>query len=395
MPRRVAVIGGGAAGTAAAWAAARKGAVVTLVSAQAGSSSLGSGAVDFDYGENGVGQSARSAAGASETAAGRLETDVVEFVSALGLWQLGACSVATRQGVVREVRGLDLALLNLEPLAGLRIALCDVDRDEWDGPALARSLGASPWARRTQTEFVAVPIAACRRGAERRISTYDFALLHDHPERLEWLGDLLRGARVSADAWLLGPWLGSDISVAERLRKKVGLPLGETSSPPAGPAGARFDRARDSLLASVAVKQERVRVERIERSGTEWQVIGEYSRLGADAVVLASGGVAAGGIVLAERGFRLALALGVRLVLDGHAAGEPSSQYGPSFDALGLGALERVGVELTSDGLVRSSEGGALPAFSAAGDCVAGRPRSLLEAVRAGCAAARAVLSAT
>ncbi|HVJ19903.1 MAG TPA: hypothetical protein VM686_31025, partial [Polyangiaceae bacterium] len=142
---------------------------MTLLSAQAGSSSLTSGAVDFDYEEDGD--------------AGPLETEALEFSTALGLWQLGSCRVATREGVVRKVRGLDLALLNLEPLAGLRIGLTDVDRDDWDGPALARSLASSPWARRTQTEFVAVPIGACRCGPERRISAYDFALLHDHPER--------------------------------------------------------------------------------------------------------------------------------------------------------------------------------------------------------------------
>jgi glycerol-3-phosphate dehydrogenase subunit B len=382
---RLVVIGAGAAGSAAAWTAARRGADVTLLSAQAGSSSLSSGAVDFDYDEDGG-------------AGGPLETEALEFTTALGLWQLGSCRVATRQGVVRKVRGLDLALLNLEPLAGLRVALCDVDRDEWDGPALARSLGASPWARRTQTEFLSVPIAACRRGAERRISTFDFALLHDHPERLTWLGELLRKARVSADAWLLGPWLGSDISVAERLREQVGLPLGETSSPPAGPAGARFDRALDRLFAETAVKRLTLRAQRVERSGTEWRVFGEHSELTADAVVLAVGGVAAGGVVLTQdfgkgpRGFRLALELGARVTLDGDLASEASSLFGPSFAASGLGALERVGVELSSDGLLRSADGVTLPSVSAAGDCVAGRPRSLLEAVRAGCAAVRAVL---
>ncbi|HVJ18732.1 MAG TPA: hypothetical protein VM686_25095, partial [Polyangiaceae bacterium] len=222
----------------------------------------------------------------------------------------------------------------------------------------------------------------------------------DHPERLEWLGGLLRGARVSADAWLLGPWLGSDISVAERLRERVGLPLGESSSAPGGAAGARFDRARDRLLAETAVKRLALRVVRIERSGTEWRIFGEHSDLAADAVVLAVGGVAAGGVVLTQdldtgpRGFRLALELDARVTVDGDSAGEASSLFGPDFAASGFGVLERVGVELSSEGLVRSAGGVTLPSISAAGDCVAGRPRSLLEAVRSGCAAARAVLSA-
>jgi len=387
VARRVVVIGAGAAGSAAAWYAARRGAKVTVVSARAGASSLSSGAVDFDY-RDGDGPRLRP------------EPEVLEFATALGLWQLGSCRVATRQGVVRAVHGLDLALLNLEPLAGLRVGVCDVDRDEWDGPALARCLGASSWAQRTQTRFLAVPIDAIRRGAERRISTYDFALLHDHPERLGWLGQRLRAASASVDAWLLGPWLGSDVSVAEQLREQVGLPLGESSSPPAGAAGARFDRARDRLLGEASVERKSFRVERLERSGTEWRIFGEHSQLAADGVVVALGGVAAGGIQLVRDAgsgrseFRLAVELGTRLVLDGDLA-ETSSLFGPSFETLGFAALERVGVELTSEGLLRSAEGAALPAISAAGDCVAGRPRSLLEAVRAGCAAVKAVLSAT
>ncbi|HEV8244146.1 MAG TPA: FAD-dependent oxidoreductase, partial [Polyangiaceae bacterium] len=227
VPERVVIVGAGAAGTAAAWLAARRACEVTLLSAQAGSSSLSSGALDFDHGPE-LRESWFSAA----------DAELREFVAALGLWRLGRSLIATRQGVLRHTLGHDLALLDLEPLAGRRIALADVERDDWDARGVAATLGASDWARLTHSEFTAVPVPACRRGAERRISAYDFALLHEHPERLGWLGELLRARSPGQDAWLLGPWLGIDAGVAERLRERVGLPLGEVSSPPGGPAGA-------------------------------------------------------------------------------------------------------------------------------------------------------------
>jgi hypothetical protein len=114
------------------------------------------------------------------------------------------------------------------------------------------------------------------------------------------------------------------------------------------------------------------------------------------AVVMAVGGVAAGGIVLGadpesgRNGFRLAISAPARLALDGEVADRSSSLYGLDFEATGFGPLERVGVELTSDGWVRS-DAGAEMGLVAAGDCVSARPRTLLEAVNSGCAAAKTV----
>ncbi len=114
------------------------------------------------------------------------------------------------------------------------------------------------------------------------------------------------------------------------------------------------------------------------------------------AVVLALGGVAAGGVELTadpqrgRNGFKLGLEAPARLSLDGDVADQASSLYGPDFEATGFGPLERVGVELTSEGWVRS-DAGAEVGLVAAGDCVAARPRTLLEAVNSGCAAAKTV----
>jgi glycerol-3-phosphate dehydrogenase subunit B len=153
------------------------------------------------------------------------------------------------------------------------------------------------------------------------------------------------------------------------------------------------------LLEKSGLRCQALGVQRVEHAGTEWRVFGEHSELRADAVIVAVGGVAAGGIVLGRdlergrHGFRLAIELPARLVLDGDLADEQSSLFGPTLEVSGFGALERVGIELGAGGLVRGISGQPLPGLSAAGDCVAGRPRSLLEAVRSGIAAVNAVLA--
>jgi glycerol-3-phosphate dehydrogenase subunit B len=390
MSASIAVIGGGAAGAACAFCLRRSGFEVTVFSHRAGATSLGSGALDAVPPGTRRGDEARV----------ELEPLVFEFARALGIWSLAPCKVATRQGLVRSTLGRDEALLDLEPLRGRHIALADVGRDDWDAPGLARSLSASAWAVETSTTFEAVEIPALRRGAERRISPYDFAALHDHPERSGWLAGLLRDASRGVDAWLLGSWLGLEPGVPARVREIAGLPVGEVTSPLGGPAGARFDAASRRLFAETGVKQREQRVARVERSGTAWSVVldeaEEKASLEFDAVVLAVGGVAAGGITLVtdpergRNGFRLGLSAPARLLLDGEVAFQASSLYGADFEATGFGPLERVGIELTRENWAQS-DAGAEVGLTAAGDCVAQRPRTLLEAMRSGCAAARTV----
>jgi anaerobic glycerol-3-phosphate dehydrogenase len=390
MSASVAVIGAGAAGTASAWCLKRAGLDVTVFSHRAGATSLGSGALDL----------ASLGARVPEPVA-PLSGDVVEFARALGVWSLTAGSVVTRQGLVRGTLGRDDALLDLEPLRGGRIAVADLERDDWDASGLARSLSASAWAASSRSSFERVKIPGLRRGAERRISAYDFAALHDHPERSGWLAGLLRDASAGFDGWLLGSWLGLTPGVPARVREMVGLPLGEVTSPLAGPAGARFDAASRRLFAETGVKQREERVVRVSRSGAAWSLAlgdenDERRLLEFSAVVMAVGGVAAGGITLGadpesgRNGFRLAISAPARLALDGEVADRSSSLYGPDFEATGFGPLERVGVELTSEGWVRN-DAGAEVGLVAAGDCVAARPRTLLEAVNSGCAAAKTV----
>ncbi len=391
MSPSVAVIGAGAAGTASAWCLRRAGLDVTVFSHRAGATSLGAGALDF----------ASPGARVVEPSSVALSGDALEFARALGVWCLTPGSVVTRQGLVRSTLGRDEGLLDLEQLRGRRIAVADLERDDWDAPGLARALGASAWAASTRSSFEAVRVPALRRGAERRISAYDFAALHDHPERSGWLAGLLREASPGFDGWLLGSWLGLEPGVPARVRDLVGLPLGEVTSPLAGPAGARFDAASRRLFVETGVKQREERVARVSRSGSTWSLLAgdendERGFFEFSAVVLAVGGVAAGGIMLAadpvsgRNGFRLAISAPARLALDGEVTDRVSSLYGPDFEATGFGPLERVGVELTSEGWVRS-DAGAEVGLVAAGDCASARPRTLLEAVNSGCAAARTV----
>lgn len=367
---KVLVVGAGFAGVAAAFAARRAGADVTMVAGGPGASALYCGAVD-------------SASGASPA----------ELLSALGLRLSAETRVATREGVVRSSSGCDSALLNLAPLAGKRVAVVDVPRDDWDGPLLARSFAASAWARSTGTRFDLVPLPLLEKGHERRVSSYDFAAGFERPERPAWLSALLL-AHAGPDAWLFGPWLGLKRSLAAELSRSAGVPVGEVTSPPGGPAGARFELRRDTLLASLGAERVTGRVTevRASRQEVELQLDGGGTVTGG-ALVLASGGFVGGGIALTgalsgaePAGFLLAIRGLPPVQLRGEA--QPvSSLFGVDLAARGRSLLERVGLQTSGDGRVSA----ASPVF-AAGDVVGPVHLSVGQALesglRAGAAAA-------
>ncbi|HEY3498234.1 MAG TPA: FAD-dependent oxidoreductase, partial [Polyangiaceae bacterium] len=294
----VVVVGAGAAGTAAAWAAARAGARVSVLHDRAGATALYSGALDLVPWDSKDEPEARQAAEAAVLA----DAELAAFASELGILRLGHCMLASREGVARRALGSDRALLDLEPLAGKRVGVLDAERDDWDAALLAKSLSASPFAERTRTSFVPIPVRMLSAGHERRVAAYDFAALHDDPARLSALGEALRAERAAADAWLSGPWLGLERDSARELAALAGAPVGETTSKVGGPAGARFERARDRLLQRRGVEVRQARVSRVSgASGALFVALegAEGTReVEAKAVVLASGGVAAGGIVL-------------------------------------------------------------------------------------------------
>jgi glycerol-3-phosphate dehydrogenase subunit B len=333
-----------------------------------------------------------------------LPLEAKAFADALGLWRLGPTTLATREGVVRAASGADRALLDLDSLAGKHVAVADVARDDWDAPLLVSALEKSSWAVRTSTKFSLVAIAALHRGHERRITSHDFAALHDDPERLDALATQLSEMGRGYDGWLVGPWLGTASSTAARLRRSIALPVGETTSFVGGAAGARFEGARDALFRSQNIESRRARMTAVEGRGERWAVRfedaddgGGEGELEAEAVVLATGGVAAGGIELAwvpehgVHGFRLPFDAPVLLSIDGEPGDSGGSLYGVSLETRGLGLLERVGMHVDVTG--NAFHGGVSCAgLLVAGDAVAERARTVLEALRSGIRAGRGAL---
>ena len=380
---KLAIIGAGIAGAAAAFEFARHGVRATVFHDLTGSSGLYSGALDFTPWDQARHPEA-------------LVPELLEFATQLGHWELGESSrrVATVEGNVRPARGGDSALLALDQCVGKRVAVVDLERDDWDASLLAKSFASSAWAVQTRTDFFAAPARVLRKGFERRISAYDFAALHDLPERAQALQMALRESGVTADAWLFGPWLGIQRPLARELSGALGVPVGETTSAPGGVAGARFEQARDRLLSRIA-DVERARLTSIERSGSGYrlQLQGREPRE-FPIVLLATGGVAAGGVALErsfERrggtGFRLSFAAPLALELDAEVIDGISSLSGLDFAERGLGALLEVGIATRGDGSVPDN-----PGIFVAGDAIAGRPRTGLLAAHSGFQAARSAL---
>lgn len=371
---KLAIIGGGAAGTAAAWCARRAGADVTLFFDRPGATSLCSGALD---------QLPWEQAAADPP----LAPDVLAFTAAFEAWTVGTRSarVATYAGILRPTRGADTALLDVEAIAGKRVAVVDAPIDGHDGRALARSLSAGAWATKTGTRFEAVAVSGILEPSEERLPAFDVACLHDSRERAARLAECLRRADARADAWLVGPWLGASAGAAEGVRKLLGKAVGETTSPPGGVAGSRFEASRDALLSSLGVTVRRARVHALSGHASSFRLNVAGAEHEADAVVLAIGGMASGGIALSPAGAADALSPSVRApVLVGMSGNVlmAASGGGPDWAALGIPALERVGI-LGDGAAARGAEG-----VFVAGDALADRPRTVLECVRAGIEAA-------
>jgi len=425
---RVVVIGAGVAGLAAAWSARRAGREVTLVSTGAGASALGGGAVD-DVPWDQLLRAGRVLGDLAPSAARPLSPETEAFVSDLGLWEVPATErswVATVAGRLRPARGRDRALLDLGRLEGALVILPRADRAGWDADAIAAALSGASFARARSLAFRAVDVPVLRFEDEHRVADADLAARHDDEARLGWLAGQLRAGLAAvegrrAGAILLGPWLGMLAPRAPALSAAVGLPCGEALVGAGSPAGLRFEAARDRLLDAIGV--ERVRRRAIRVAAREGGAVaegalavslaghdggdphtpgpaGDEAALFADTVVLAIGGLAAGGVVYAppEREARtelppggkvpFALSLEAPVVL---SAGGPepmgivASMHGPELDVRAWplpgreSALERVGVRCAG---MRAGD-----RIYAAGDVVAGRPRTVLEAVAGGLAA--------
>ncbi len=399
------VVGAGVAGLAAAWSARRLGRDVTVVSRSPGASALGGGAVD-DVPWEQLQRAARLLGDASQARA--LAPEVAAFAGELGLWDVPETArvlLATVAGRVRPARGRDRAMLDLAKLAGAIVLVPRADRAGWDADGLSAALRADPLARAQRITFRAVDAPVLRYDDEHRVGDADLAARHDDPVRVAWLAERMRAALVlnpQAGAILLGPWLGAAAPRAEALSRSLGIPVGEALLGAGSPAGLRFEAARDRMLEAIGARRVRDRVVSVSRGAGKLTVALEQGEaaLSADAVVLATGGMVGGGVIYAppEHGagadlpaggkapFELSLRAPVVLSAGGPRRMEiVASMSGPELDVTAWprdgrpGALETVGIHCEG---VRAGEG-----ILAAGDVVAGRSRTLLEAVAMGIAA--------
>jgi len=416
MMRRVLVAGAGIAGVAAAFRARELGCEVVVVSFHPGASALSGGAVDDLPWE----QIVRAARVFGDIPLPRaIEPGIADFARALRIWDLPASDrawIATTAGRIRPARGRDLSLLDLAPLEGALVLLPRVDRAGFDADALAACLGDDPFARARRIRFAAVDLPVIRFDDERRIADGDLAARHDDEARIAWLAARLReglARRAQAGAVLLGPFLGARAPRAGALSKAVGVPVGEALIGVGSPAGLRFEAARDRLLRVIKARVVRDRVASVDVQHGLLSVTLAQSetKLMAEAVVLAVGGLASGGMIYTPPehearaelppagGASFSLSLRAPVVLVGQtapitaqltplSAGITSSLHGPELDLTAWPSDDRGGA-LESAG-VRCDGVRAAPGIMAAGDVIAARPRTVLEAVRSGLAAGAA-----
>ncbi len=398
---RVFVIGAGVAGTAAAIAAARAGAQVTILDGGTGASTLATGALDFVPWTD-----------ASQTPTA-ISSEARAVLDALGAYVVGesAAQLVTSAGVLRPAPGRDAALIDVAPLAGRRVGVVRCHRPGWDADALAKGWGSA---------FVAIDAQLLRHTDERVLPDADFAARHDEDARVGWLAERLRDAlrRARDGESIAGLVLPSSLGVeharARELSDRTGVPCGEAITMPGGPSGLRFEQARDRALGSAGVLRSRGRATGVRRevaargpSDRTWRVSTEEEQtFEADAVVLASGGLLGGGIEyapsevitasalppFARAPLHLSIAAPLQLGAFGRPIETPGSLFGLAPESLAWpfapdGLLERAGVRVAQDGSCLQAPRGLF----AAGELLADAPRTWLHALATG---ARAGISA-
>lgn len=410
--RSVVVIGGGIAGTAAALAAARAGASVTLVDGGTGASVLAGGAKDERDWEDEPPE-------APDATLAPLDERARAVVDALGGTRVTdrRALVVVTTGLVRPARGVDAALLDLASLPGGAVLVPDVEHGAWDARSLARTWSASERTKDRGLRFVAGHAKLLAHTEERSFADAELAARHDDDARLAWLAERLREARTALArelvAIVLPPWLGVARERATALSALMGVPCGEALGGVGGPAGLRFEHSRDRAFAAAGVVVLAGRASLVTRHADDddhpWHVHVAKGRLDCDAVVLATGGILGGGLEYTPAGAYLANALPdtprplVRVTLDapvrlgafGRALAEPSSLFGgaPETHAwpyVREPLLDHAGVMVHDAGEVK----GAAPGLYATGEVAAGPAHTWLAALthgaRAGDAAGRA-----
>jgi glycerol-3-phosphate dehydrogenase subunit B len=412
MSARVVIVGAGVAGTAAALAAAKAGAMVTLVDGGTGASTLATGAIDVEPWDRAAppGVSAvspdRDLGVSGDRIPERLPDDARAILEDLGAYAFGGAPVllATTGGIVRPARGADRALLDLSRLGAGVVVVPRAEHGGWDAAALARA-----WMDSSGRSFVADAAQLTRYTDEFFLPHADVAARHDDPERLRWLAERLRetlARSANVAGVILPPWLGAEKSRAAALSEMVGVPCGEALAAPGGPAGLRFERARDRATVRAGVRVVRGRVRSAAHAEGEWRLeVADTETLGAERVVLAAGGLVGGGFdyspsesVLAgplpsnpRSTFTLSFDAPVQLGAHARTLALPGTMFGVAPESLAWPftddpLLERAGVLNDAGGRAR----GAPEGLFVAGDLAADRPRTWLGALASGAAAGRA-----
>ena len=395
----VVVIGDGAAGIAAAFAASRAGARTLVLSRGNGATSLYSGCLD------------RAASDAHRAEPSPPHSDEGAFLDAMGIWTLGEreARVATLAGVVRTTGGRDRALLDLATCENACVLVPRVDRPGWDADLLAGSWSEDAWCRDHGVRFEVFDAPLFDDERMRRASDGEVASSLDEPEHRDAFVEALSACvrrHGSGGAVLVGPWLGVRSDVASMLTNRIGIYIGETATLLGGTAGARWENASEALLDRLGIRRVRGRVVRLVRSKDRWEIRifdGEDPIL-ARAVVLASGGVVGGGVVLtsAEEAaveevppaptmpFSLSLHGPMVLAVDGRATEAVASLQGINLErfAWPRGSrerwlLDRVGI-LRNGASALDASGECLPGMFVAGELATDQAAAMLPSIATG-----------
>ncbi|NRA33559.1 MAG: hypothetical protein HRU17_09485 [Polyangiaceae bacterium] len=379
---KLVVVGAGAAGTASAWAASSRADVIVLCdrdgdTALAGGALLTGGADDVPL-------------SFSETAA------VTEFFEKLNYWRLQPDRVVSDTGMLLACAGLtdwQLPASRFDALQeGATVGVVAWGTNESESRLLARALREQLAAQ--GLHFEAIAIAGAGRWAD--TPSADIAGYLDTAPGFAELEAGLKTQCEKLAAALFPPVLGVAENLGTFLEKSLSLPCGEWAGALRSTAGHRFASRRDALFQAVGVEMRGDRAESLARTADGWKI--EFRGGGsllADRIVLACGGLASGGIRLGSSAETLSGAPAASLswkapgdvVLDGTHVSSTGAASGLDLSHLGLDALQRIGLQADRAGGLRA------PGLFGAGALLAGRPRTLLEAVVSGLAAGSAAIT--
>ena len=376
----VAVIGGGAAGIAAARAAVDHGARVMLVADGAGATTLTSGWIAA--GETGIDRAAFG------------------WLEAVGLRPLGAYAFATVTGAFASaVSGL-ASLLDLGDSTEGALGVVDVVAGtEWSAQLVASSI--EPIVQRPMR------IIACSEDVLRGETTLALAHALDTEGMVEALASSLAERIADCGSLLFPPILGlRRDDVRSRLATRLGVEVGEAAGGAHDPTAVRLGRAIARALPSQVERVNGHATVRFEGDAPIVSIRGGRT-VRPRAVVLATGHLIGGGLVF--DGDLREPCLDAPVWLDAASASplaarsatrglDPAPLFTP--DALGRAAVTRAGLRVSPDLRVLGGDGAQpiSPMLFAAGAILAGGTavygNSLADALtsghRAGLSAARA-----